>query len=218
LIRLNNLSKQFITNDVQTDILKNISFDVSSGEFISIMGPSGSGKSTLMYILGCLDKSTSGRYLLDNIDISTLDDNELSKIRGKYIGFVFQAFYLVPYLNVLENVILPAQYSKIDNPTKKAKEILINLGLEERINYYPQNLSGGQKQRVAIARALINEPKIILADEPTGQLDSSSSDMVMDIFEKLNNQGKTIIIVTHDPKTASYTKRRINLIDGQLSK
>ena len=225
LIELRNIRKVFKQGDLETEVLKGIDLKIEKGEFVAIMGPSGSGKSTLMYILGCLDRPTSGEYYLDGENVLGLSDDELSRIRGKYVGFVFQAFYLVPYLSVLDNVILPVEYLdsryrkelfKDKSPEEKGKEILERLGMAERINFKPDQLSGGQKQRTAIARALINSPEIILADEPTGQLDTESGRAVMEIFTELNREGRTIIVVTHDPAVASYAKRVIKIKDGKI--
>ena len=225
LIELRNIRKVFKQGDLETEVLKGIDLQIEKGEFVAIMGPSGSGKSTLMYILGCLDRPTSGKYYLDGENVLELSDDELSRIRGKYVGFVFQAFYLVPYLSVLDNVILPVEYLdsryrkelfKDKSPEEKGKEILERLGMAERINFKPDQLSGGQKQRTAIARALINSPEIILADEPTGQLDTESGRAVMEIFTELNREGKTIIVVTHDPAVASYANRIIKIKDGRI--
>ncbi|GAB6076646.1 ABC transporter ATP-binding protein [Desulfurobacterium crinifex] len=225
LIELKNIRKVFKQGDLETEVLKGIDLQIEKGEFVAIMGPSGSGKSTLMYILGCLDRPTSGEYYLDGKNVLGLSDDELSKIRGKYIGFVFQAFYLVPYLSVLDNVILPVEYLdskyrkelfKDKPPEEKGKEILKRLGMAERINFKPDQLSGGQKQRTAIARALINSPEIILADEPTGQLDTESGKAVMEIFTELNREGKTVVVVTHDPAVASYANRIIKIKDGRI--
>jgi putative ABC transport system ATP-binding protein len=225
LIELRNIRKVFKQGDLETEVLKGIDLKIEKGEFVAIMGPSGSGKSTLMYILGCLDRPTSGKYYLDGKNVLELSDDELSRIRGKYVGFVFQAFYLVPYLSVLDNVILPVEYLdskyrkelfKDKSPEEKGKEILERLGMAERINFKPDQLSGGQKQRTAIARALINSPEIILADEPTGQLDTESGRAVMEIFTELNREGKTIVVVTHDPAVASYANRIIKIKDGRI--
>ena len=225
LIELRNIKKVFKQGDLETAVLKGINLQIEEGEFVAIMGPSGSGKSTLMYILGCLDRPTSGKYYLDGENVLELSDDELSRIRGKYVGFVFQAFYLVPYLSVLDNVILPVEYLdsryrkelfKDKSPEEKGKEILERLGMAERINFKPDQLSGGQKQRTAIARALINSPEIILADEPTGQLDTESGRAVMEIFTELNKEGRTIIVVTHDPAVASYANRIIKIKDGRI--
>ncbi|TCK05281.1 ABC transporter ATP-binding protein [Phorcysia thermohydrogeniphila] len=225
LVELRNVTKSYFQGELEVKVLKGISLSVERGEFVAIMGPSGSGKSTLMYILGCLDRPTSGEYYLDGKNVLELSDDELSQLRSRYIGFVFQAFYLVPYLSVLDNVMLPVEYldSKYrrelfskTTPERRAREILERLGLSERLHFKPDQLSGGQKQRVAIARALINSPEIILADEPTGQLDSESGKAVMELLTELNKEGKTVIVVTHDKAVASYAKRIVRIKDGQI--
>ena len=224
-LELRGITKTFFQGELEVKVLKGVSLSVERGEFVAIMGPSGSGKSTLMYILGCLDKPTSGEYYLDGKDVLKMSDDELSRLRSRYIGFVFQAFYLVPYLSVLDNVMLPVEYLDSDyrkelfsgtSPEERAKEILERLGLSERIHFKPDQLSGGQKQRVAIARALMNSPEIILADEPTGQLDTESGKAVMELLSELNREGRTVIVVTHDPAVASYAKRVIRIKDGQV--
>ena len=225
LIELKGIRKSFKQGDLEVEVLKGIDLTIDRGEFVAIMGPSGSGKSTLMYVLGCLDKPTEGKYFLDGKEVSSLSDEELSKVRAEKVGFVFQAFYLVPYLTVIDSVQqpvddLPREARKMrfkgKSPTEKAKELLTKLGMGERLNFKPQELSGGQKQRVAIARALINSPSIILADEPTGQLDSESSKAVMEIFTNLWKEGKTVIVVTHDPQVARYAQRVIKIQDGKI--
>lgn len=225
LIELRNIRKVYRQGDFEVEVLKGIDLTVEKGEFVSIVGPSGSGKSTLMYILGCLDRPTSGDYYLDGKDVLKLPDKEVSKLRAEYIGFVFQAFYLIPYLTVLDNVLLPVTYLPKEerkrrfsdkSPKEKADELLTRLGLSERLSFKPEELSGGQKQRTAIARALINSPEIILADEPTGQLDTESSREVMRIFKELHSEGKTVIVVTHDPEVAKHAQRIVKIRDGRV--
>lgn len=218
IIEVQNLIKIYDTGAVRLEALKGINFKVEKNEYVAIMGASGSGKSTLMNILGCLDKLTEGKYVLDGIDISTLDDTSLSKIRNAKIGFVFQAFNLLPKLTAISNVELPMMYAGVPRKERieKATEALIKVGLKERIYHRPNELSGGQKQRVAIARALVNNPSILLADEPTGNLDSKSSEEIMAIFEKLNDEGVTIIMVTHEPDIAAHTKRTMVFKDGNI--
>ncbi|MBI5701037.1 ABC transporter ATP-binding protein [Candidatus Saganbacteria bacterium] len=201
---------------VEVQALKGISLTVSKGEFLSIMGPSGCGKSTLMHILGCLDKPTSGHVLLDGVNIDELNDNNLAEIRNKKVGFVFQTFNLLPKLNAIENVELPLIYAGVgfDERRKKALDLLQIVGLKDRAEHKPTELSGGQSQRVAIARALINNPSIVLADEPTGNLDSKSGEEIIDLFSELNGRGITLIIVTHDQEIADHSKRILRLKDG----
>ncbi len=216
LIECQNIVKRFKTGDIETTVLKGVDLRIEEGEFVAVMGSSGSGKSTLLYILGCLDRPTFGRYLLEGKDVSTLDDDTLSHLRNEMFGFVFQAFYLVPYLSVLDNVRIPTLYSKTPKSKKDAVALLEKLQLEDRIDFMPDQLSGGQKQRVAIARALINDPRIIFADEPTGQLDSENAKNVMEILENLNEEGRTIVLVTHDPMMAAYATRIVRIKDGQI--
>ena len=201
IITVDNINKTYKNGSLELQVLKNISFKVDKGEFLAIMGSSGSGKSTMMNILGCLDNQYEGRYILDGIDISKSTENELSEIRNKKIGFIFQSFNLLPRLTALENVELPLVYSSVpkEERHKRANELLEMVGLKERIHHRPNELSGGQRQRVAIARALANNPSIILADEPTGNLDSKSEEEIIEILQKLNKMGKTIVIVTHEP-------------------
>lgn len=218
MISIKNLNKIYKTGAVEVHALKNINLEIKHGEFVAIMGHSGSGKSTLMNILGCLDRPTSGEYLLEGTDISKLSQDELSLIRNKKIGFVFQAFNLIPRTNVLRNVELPMVYAKIKTSKRRQRaiELLEKVGLSERINHLPNELSGGQKQRVAIARSLANNPPIILADEPTGNLDTQSSEEIMEIFRSLNKEGNSIILVTHEPDLAEYADRVIVFRDGSI--
>ncbi len=218
MIEVKDVFKSFESGTLTTDVLKGITFKVNKGEFVAIMGSSGSGKTTLMNILGCMLKPSSGSYVLDGVDIKTCNDDRLSEIRNKKIGFVFQAFNLLDGTSALDNVLLPLVYA--DNypadAKNKAMELLKSVGLAERIHYKPGELSGGQHQRVAIARALINNPAIILADEPSGNLDSDSSKELMNIFKELNSQGKTIILITHDINIARCAERTVYLRDGKI--
>lgn len=218
LIEVKKLKKSFTTDEVVTQVLHGVSFSILPGEFISIMGPSGSGKSTLMHILGFLDRATSGTYLFENENVTELDDLELARMRNEKIGFVFQSFNLLPRTSVLENVMLPLLYSrkKINDPEKVARDVLERVGLSHRLDYYTNQISGGEKQRVAIARALVNEPSIIFADEPTGNLDSKSGLAVMKILQDLNEAGNTIILVTHETFTSEHAKRILKIRDGEL--
>lgn len=219
ILELKNIYKTYVTGDIDVPVLKDISFDMEQGDYVAIMGPSGSGKSTLMNIIGCLDKPTSGTYFLDGIDILAQNDNELSKIRCGKIGFVFQTFELLAGETALYNVMLPLSYGGVKRSMRAeiAKSALKRVGLEDRINFYPRQLSGGQKQRVAIARALVNNPSILLADEPTGALDQASGKSVMDLFDELNVQGVTVIVITHDPTVAKRAKRIISIVDGRIT-
>jgi len=218
IIKIENLSKIYDTGAVQVHALRDVSLSIEEGDFVAIMGKSGSGKSTLMNILGCLDRPTSGVYELDGINISKMESRELSSIRNKKIGFVFQSFNLIPRTSSLKNVELPMVYAKVGKKErqKRAIELLEKVGLGERLDHMPNEISGGQKQRIAIARALANKPSIILADEPTGNLDTSSSEEIMDLFTELNNEGVTVIVVTHEDNIAEYTKRIIRFRDGQI--
>lgn len=218
MIRLEHIFKIYEMGDNKVYALNDVSIHIAAHEFVSIIGPSGSGKSTLMNMLGCLDVPTQGRYLLDGVDISKKSDDELAEVRNNKIGFVFQGFNLLPKLTAIENVELPLIYSNISSKERrmKAKTALENVGLGERINHKPTELSGGQQQRVAIARALITNPPIILADEPTGNLDSQSGKEVMEIFKRLNESGNTIILITHDSGVAAQAKRVVRIQDGKL--
>lgn len=218
IIQMENLKKIYDTGSIQVEALKSVNLNVNKNEYVAIMGASGSGKSTLMNIIGCLDRMTSGKYILDGEDVSTLNDTQLAEIRNKKIGFVFQAFNLLPRLTALGNVELPMVYAGISGSQRlqKAKEALERVGLSDRIHHKPNELSGGQKQRVAIARALVNSPAILLADEPTGNLDTKSSIEIMDIFESLNAEGVTIVMVTHEADIAAHTKRNVVFRDGEI--
>ena len=218
IITVDNINKTYKNGSLELQVLKNISFKVDKGEFLAIMGSSGSGKSTMMNILGCLDNQYEGRYILDGIDISKSTENELSEIRNKKIGFIFQSFNLLPRLTALENVELPLVYSSIpkEERHKRANELLEMVGLKDRTHHRPNELSGGQRQRVAIARALVNDPSIILADEPTGNLDSKSEEEIIEILQKLNKMGKTIVIVTHEPSIGEIAERKIIFKDGEI--
>ena len=218
IITVDNVNKTYKNGSLELQVLKNISFKVDKGEFLAIMGSSGSGKSTMMNILGCLDNQYEGKYILDGIDISKSTENELSEIRNKKIGFIFQSFNLLPRLTALENVELPLIYSSVpkEERHKKANELLEMVGLKERTHHRPNELSGGQRQRVAIARALVNNPSIILADEPTGNLDSKSEAEIIEILQKLNKMGKTIVIVTHEPNIGEIAQRKIVFKDGEI--
>lgn len=215
-INIESLYKSYQNGDQVTEVLHDLTFRVNDGEFIAIIGPSGSGKSTLMNIIGCLDRPTRGIYKLAGQDTGKLGDKRLATIRNRHIGFVFQSFNLLPQYTALENVELAGLYSIIPPRTAKenAKRVLVSLGLEDRMKYYPNQLSGGQKQRVAIARAIVNSPSIILADEPTGSLDSKTGREVLDIFKNLHREGKTIIVVTHDTDIAGKSDRMVHIKDG----
>jgi putative ABC transport system ATP-binding protein len=218
LIRIDHLTKVYELGEVEVQALRGVSVQVLKGEFVAIMGASGSGKSTLMNIIGCLDKPTKGTYVLEGIDVGKLSRDELAAIRNKKIGFVFQGFNLLSRTSALENVELPLFYSSTTNKARKARaiEAIERVGLGDRVHHYPNQLSGGQQQRVAIARALVNDPSIILADEPTGNLDSRTSVEVMGVFQELNNNGITVILVTHEPDIASFAKRHIVFRDGKI--
>jgi len=218
MIQLSNINKIFVNGDSKTNVLQNISLTITKGEYVCIRGDSGSGKSTLLNILGCLDKQTSGKYILQGKDLSAASEDKLSIIRSRYIGFIFQRFQLLPSYSALQNVELPLIYSgvKKNERVKRARKALISMGLANRTHHKPSELSGGQQQRVAIARCIVNKPKIIIADEPTGSLDSSSSNDVMNIFDHLHQAGTTIILVTHDDTVSKRAKRVILIEDGVL--
>ncbi|NLW48586.1 MAG: ABC transporter ATP-binding protein [Firmicutes bacterium] len=218
MIRITNLSKIYQMGDTQVRALDDISLTVTEGEMMAIMGPSGSGKSTLMNVLGCLDQPTRGAYHLSGRDVGQLDEREQAALRNREIGFVFQSFNLLPKLTALENVELPLVYAGVDHKERRERaiEALSKMGLAERLYHKPKELSGGQQQRVAIARALVSRPRFILADEPTGNLDSRSSAEIMGIFQELNQQGITIILVTHEEDIASYTQRVVRFFDGKI--
>jgi putative ABC transport system ATP-binding protein len=218
VVRINDVKRTYFMGKVEVNALRGINLTVEKGEFVSIMGPSGCGKSTLMHIVGCLDRPSSGHILLDEVDVDELDDNSLAEIRNKKVGFVFQTFNLLPKLNAIENVELPLIYAGIglEQRRKKASELLGVVGLADRMHHKPSELSGGQSQRVAIARSLSNDPSIILADEPTGNLDSKSGDEIIHLFEELNQRGITLIIVTHDQEIANHSKRIVRLKDGLI--
>jgi len=219
LIKIENLKKQYENDGVVTPVLFGLDFEIKKGEFVAIMGPSGSGKSTLMHILGFLDKLTTGKFYFDGQDVSQLDDDQLAEMRNKKIGFIFQAFNLLPRTSVLDNVMLPLYYTKMSESEriKRAKTAIESVGLGHRINNLSNQLSGGEKQRVAIARALVNEPSVIFADEPTGNLDSKSGLQVMKILQDLNlKNGHTIILVTHEKYTAEHAERVIKVKDGLI--
>jgi len=219
IIELQDICKSYIQGTMVTPVLKNINFTMKEGEYTAIMGPSGSGKSTLMNLIGCLDQPTSGRYLLDGEDVSAYTDNQMSDIRLQKIGFVFQTFQLLPYMSAADNVALPLSYAGVSRRERKERaiEMLGKVGLSDRVGYLPNQLSGGQKQRVAIARAMINHPRILLADEPTGALDSTSGKQIMGLFRELNEDGVTILMITHDAEIASNADRIVEIRDGLLN-
>ncbi|MBS5190533.1 ABC transporter ATP-binding protein [Eubacterium sp.] len=218
LLNLSHIYKDYQQEKLVVPVLKDVSLSVEEGEYVAIMGPSGSGKTTLMNIIGCLDLPTSGSYELSGQDVLACKDRELADVRLNSIGFVFQSFHLLPRESALENVALPLIYAGVKKADreKRAAAALERVGLADRVDFKPTQLSGGQKQRVAIARAMVNNPKILLADEPTGALDSKSGKQIMELFERLNEEGVTIVMITHDAKIASYAKRVIRIIDGEI--
>ena len=218
ILQMNDICKDYLQGKMTVPVLRNIDFSMEEGEYVAIMGPSGSGKTTLMNIVGCLDQATSGSFLLDGEDISKCSDNQMSDIRLKKIGFVFQSFQLLPRQSALDNVALPLCYAGIGKKERRerAAAALERVGLEDRMDFKPNQLSGGQKQRVAIARAIVNHPRILLADEPTGALDSKSGEQVMELFESLHKEDVSILMITHDPGIASFAERIVEIRDGRL--
>ncbi len=219
ILELKHIFKDYNSDKLKVPVLKDVTLQVEEGEYVAIMGPSGSGKTTLMNIIGCLDRPTSGEFYLGGTDVSALKDKELSNLRLNSIGFVFQSFHLMPRESAMENVALPLSYAGIKKKERRERAVkaLARVGLEERAAFMPTQLSGGQKQRVAIARAMVNNPKILLADEPTGALDSKSGAQIMNLFERLNDEGVTIVMITHDKNIADHAKRVYNIIDGEIS-
>jgi len=217
--RMRDIVKTYPLGDEETVILKGINLSIYRGEYISVLGPSGSGKSTLMNIIGCLDKATSGEYILHGSAIDDLDEKELAQIRSREVGFIFQNSQMLPKLDALKNVELPLIYAGVRPKERahRAEEMLVKVGLKDRIHHTPNMLSGGQQQRVAIARALVTHPTLLLADEPTGALDQTTGQQIMDLFQELNDDGHTIIMITHDLKVAKHAKRVVNIIDGELT-
>lgn len=220
ILELSDICKDYIQGKMVIPVLKHVSFSMEEGEYVAIMGPSGSGKTTLMNIVGCLDQATSGSFILDGQDISKCSESDMSDMRLRKIGFVFQTFQLLPRQSALENVELPLTYAGVPKKERRERAIqaLTRVGLEDRVDFQPNQLSGGQKQRVAIARAIVNHPKVLLADEPTGALDSTSGEQVMELFQSLNDDGVSILMITHDSEIASYAQRKVIIRDGILKK
>ncbi len=220
VVQIENLCKSYQMGETTLEVLKGIDLTLQEGEYVAIMGPSGSGKSTLLNMLGCLDRPTSGRYLLDGRDVSRLEDDELSRIRGARLGFIFQSYNLIAQLNVIENIEVPMAYQRVSETDShhRARDLAERVGLGDRVTHRPTELSGGQQQRVAIARALANDPVLILADEPTGNLDTQSGRDILNILNELNRQGKTLVVVTHDQRVAEGTGRVIHLLDGRIDR
>lgn len=218
IIEITNINKSYNVGSEKLHILKNVSFNVKKGEFISVLGPSGSGKSTLMNIIGCMDNFDNGSYILDGKDITTSNDDVLALIRNEKIGFIFQKYHLIPKYSVIQNVMMPLLIRGVNRETarEKALEKLRLVGLEDRIKHKPNELSGGQQQRVAIARALVSNPSVLLADEPTGALDSETGKEILSLFKELNSQGNTIIMITHDKSVANHSDRTISIVDGRI--
>ncbi|MGN0315846.1 MAG: ABC transporter ATP-binding protein [Fusicatenibacter sp.] len=218
ILELREICKDYMQGKLPVPVLKNINFTMEEGEYVAIMGPSGSGKTTLMNIVGCLDQATSGQLILDGVDISKCTDNQMSDIRLRKIGFVFQNFQLLPRQSALENVCLPLSYAGVSKKERKERAAIAleRVGLADRMDFKPTQLSGGQKQRVAIARAIVNHPKILLADEPTGALDSKSGEQVMELFQSLNDEGVSVLMITHDAEIASWAERIVEIRDGIL--
>lgn len=219
ILELQGIYKDYQQGKIKVPVLKDVSFSMEEGEYVAIMGPSGSGKTTLMNIIGCLDQATAGTYILDGQDISKCTENEMSDLRLHKIGFVFQSFHLLPRQSALSNVEMPLNYAKVPKKERRVRALkaLERVGLADRVDFRPNQLSGGQMQRVAIARAMVNNPKLLLADEPTGALDTKSGEQVMDLFKRLNEEGVTILMITHDPEIAAHAKRVVMIRDGELS-
>ena len=218
ILELKNIYKEYIQGKMSVPVLKNVDFSMEEGEYVAIMGPSGSGKTTLMNIIGCLDQPTQGQFFLDGEDVSKCTENQMSDIRLRKIGFVFQSFHLLPRQSALTNVELPLNYAKVPKKDRRERafQALERVGLADRVDFLPNQLSGGQMQRVAIARAIVNNPKLLLADEPTGALDSKSGAQVMELFQKLNDEGVSVLMITHDAEIAAHAKRMVMIRDGEV--